>query len=322
VSDAGFDGPDGAGLDARHDTRDAEDGHDAAEAAADVAAEAAETGPTLGGIGDSCTNNAACQPGLSCASVTDLPGLTFSVTSVCSKPCCADTDCGASSVCYPTTGGNLCVSARAAETCSPDCGTPCCGDSDCSSTSKTYCALGTTSAGTEVPSCQPFEPLSDCGASEKSTCKGTSGATCTTDEDCEHGVCSPGHEGSSCPDGYLYGGCQCTGPVVCCSSADCTTHSDTCQWVEDFNASGSPVVERLCQAPSGTTQTGASCTSSASCAGGMCAGFSGQTGLVCTTPCCDDSDCTSAGTGWTCRVFNASLGVGIVPILVCQPPSG
>lgn len=276
-----------------------------------------DTAPPGGAIGASCTDNGSCAAGLGCVPAVDLPGLTFTVTSVCSKPCCADTDCGGSNVCYPTAGGNFCVTERAAEACGGSCGTPCCHDSDCGSGGKVFCAAGSTFAGTGVPSCQTFSGDTAC---TMGPCKGVAGDACDVDTDCEHGVCaSSGGYGGTC-GGYL-GGCTCLGPVTCCSDSDCTQHATTCEWLEATDATGSPVVLRGCQAPGGSTPTGGTCTADSSCSGGVCGQFVGQSTQQCTQPCCQDTDCTGAGSGWVCRPLNVKLTLGSVPLLVCQPPS-
>jgi hypothetical protein len=317
IVDAGHDArkhPDAHVVDTGHDVKKPVDvRHDTAPPA-DVAS---DTGPGGGAIGASCTDNGSCATGLGCTPTVDLPGLTFTVTSVCSRPCCADDDCGQSNVCYPTAGGNFCITARAAEACGTSCGTSCCHDSDCGSTGKVFCAAGSTFAGTGVPSCQTFTGDTACTLGP---CKGTAGDECGVDTDCEHGVCqSSASYGGSC--GGYGAGCTCLGPVTCCSNSDCTEHGTTCEWLEATDATNNPVVLRGCQAPGGTTATGGTCTTDDACSGGVCGQFVGQKTMQCTQPCCEDADCESAGSGWVCRPLNVKLTLGSVPLLVCQPPS-
>ncbi len=322
VVDAGHDstvGVDVRVVDTGHDVKKPVDVRHDVTPRHDVAQ---DTAPPGGPIGASCTDNGSCASGLACIPVVDLPGLSITVTSVCSKPCCMDTDCGESNVCYPTAGGNFCITAKAGEACGSSCGTSCCADSDCGSGAKTFCAAGSTSAGTGVPSCQTFKPGTDCGLS---SCKGTLGATCGTNADCEHGVCQSSGSGQgsgACSYGsYGYGSCACLGPVTCCRDADCTDHTTTCEWLEAYDGTGSPIVLRGCQAPIGSTTTGGSCTSDSACTGGVCGQFVGQSTQQCTQPCCQDADCSSAKSGWVCRPLNVKLTLGSVPLLVCQPPS-
>ena len=314
--DAGHD----AGMDA-HVVVVIDSGHDAGhEAAPEDTGHDVST--SLGAIGESCTDNAQCVSGLTCVPASDLNGITLMVTSVCSKPCCTDADCGGTGFgCYPTTGGNLCVTSRALETCSNGaCGTACCSDTDCASSGTSeFCSIGTTSAGPS-PSCQAFGGDTQCDGFPD--CSGVSGDPCASDSDCESGVCQSSGAGDDCSNNF---DCVCVDPVTCCNNDECKSMGNgaTCQWLETSDATDSTVVFRGCQAPMGNTRTTQACTSSTDCEGSVCEQFPGEPGKLCSAPCCQDSDCTgsAASAQWVCRPFVQSLGVGNLAILICQPPA-
>ncbi len=302
VVDAGFDAPIDTGVDVGVDA-----GHDAAEAATEAAT-------TTGAIGDPCTTSSQCTAGLSCIPSSDLAGLTLTSTSVCSKTCCTAADCGGPAfTCYPTTGGNLCVTTRVTASCGTACGTPCCSDANCTA-AKHFCALGPTPNGSFVPSCQPF--VSDTQCFGTPGCSGVNNDPCNTDSDCKNGLCTSLGTGDC-----TFGGCSCLAPVTCCNNAACVgTGGGTCQWLQASDATNQTVVFRSCQLPTGAKSTGQACAASTDCSGGICGQYPGQSQKLCSQPCCQDADCAGAAAGWQCRPFALPLSVGTVSLVVCQPP--
>jgi hypothetical protein len=260
-------------------------------------------------LGDVCTSSGpACATGLFCLDAADLGGLSFpSGTSICSAACCADADCDGGS-CYPTPGGNFCLSASLAMTkCGTSgCGAVCCTSSRACSGGKT-CGLeeGKGGAGATGPVCA-------------SPGSGTSGDTCEQDSDCANGVCV------AAAGGGCAGDCVCADAVSCCGPADCTG-GKTCNWLEAMDPTGATLMFRGCQAPGGNLKANEPCTTTTGandCEGSICASFGGS-GDVCSQPCCTDADCqSSAGiSSWLCRPYTLPLAGGSVELLVCQPPS-
>jgi hypothetical protein len=245
----------------------------------------------MGELGDTCTGDTACSSGL-CATQTDLPMLPGNA---CSKTCCADTDCGGGFTCYPTLGGNLCVSTTLAG-CrgATPCPTPCCGTMGCGGSDS--CSFVD---GGGAPSCNAY-------GGDDSLCSSNNGAGgdgCDVDSDCQSGLCLQTGEGV-CDD-------TCTGP--CCQDSDCSSDgSQTCQWVEITDQEDTPIgFVRTCAQPSGSKKTGSECSSDMQCTGNVSAVG------VCTGPCCTDTDCTPLGDKWKCLPYNTTLA-GTIPLLVCQ----
>jgi hypothetical protein len=263
-----------------------------------------DTTAPLGALGAPCDitkNN--CANGF-CIDTQDLAGLGLS-GDVCSSTCCADGDCEGG-VCYPTTGGNFCVTQQAARNCPATlCGSACCSDKQC--TGGKFCAIGPGS----VPSCQALDENADGGCGDFG-CTGEAGTECFQSNDCENGVCIPIMQGGSCDDIY---GCVCFPQTGCCQPSDCQSgkdHRASCQWLETATQ-----VFRGCQDSPGDGGLGAACTSNATCQSGTCGSFPG--GDVCTQPCCQTSDCQVAG--WVCAPQAVMLmTAGSTPLLVCQPP--
>jgi len=307
-----------AGHDAGHDAGPLDAGHDAADAT--LADGAGDTGAALGGLGAECAATSNCATGLFCLPSNELTNLGVASNSVCSRPCCKDSDCGASNVCYPTTGGNFCVTASAASHCTGgSCGTACCADADCAGGGS--CALGTTYAGSSVPSCQKQSSSSLCG--QDSQCTGGDGADCFADSDCTNGACSSGNTAGQTCDSFT-SSCQCVAQTGCCSASACTGSGggkQACGWYTTYDATGSQLVFRACNGTTaGAKANGETCTPSDTCAGGVCANFTKLSEQLCTSPCCQDADCASVGPEWVCRPYPVTIGLGSLPLLVCEPP--
>jgi hypothetical protein len=277
--------------------------------------------PMTGALGDTCQPSMSnCASGF-CIDTMDLPGLSFGAGYVCSATCCADSDCGSGGVCYPTVGGNYCITATVAARCGSSCGTACCSDSTC--TGGTYCAPGSASAaqGSSVPECRAPDAGAEC--LEDPDCTGGSSDPdndCYADTDCNEGVCFDPLTGDYC-DPASEDACECYPASPCCSPSDCTEHDESCQWqattTRTFRACG----EKQGDTPSNESCSGNTLEGNAECVGGICAPVSaGQN--VCTQPCCQDSDCTAVDPTWVCRPVSLTiLGNGSQDLLVCQPPS-
>ncbi len=303
VIDGGRDA--GGGMDARVTPVDA--GHDTGVVPpVDAPVEAPAT---PGQIGDVCgTAGAACASGLSCLDTSNLTGLGAGAGTICSEPCCTSADCGGDNVCYPTTGGNLCISAALATKCTGGasaCGATCCTSSDCTSGAMDYCAIGESAGGSFTPSCTTFGGDTSC---DFGPCQGVSGDPCAMDSDCESGVCS-------CTD---FDNCACAEALDCCGPSDCASAGGTCGWLEATDANNATLVFRGCTTAGGQTASGMACHSYTECQGTICESFTGGGDKLCSQPCCQDSDC-SAVTGWVCLPYSVPLTAGSVALLVCQP---
>jgi hypothetical protein len=300
VADAGHDATFDAGHDAGHDAGfDARPDAPAVEASKDTGAEAA---PASGALGKPCGSNLTCASGL-CATQADLTGLNVA-SGICSKPCCADSDCAADGFhCFATAGGNLCVPNAIADCENTSCATACCGSSGCGDGSS--CAFpdeGDGGVGT-VASCQPFGgDNSFCGTD------GSGGDGCDDNADCQSGLCV-GTGGQGVCDQTA-----CTTP--CCNDAVCQQQDPaaTCQWLDLTTSTGNlAAFVHVCNGSNASTASGDSCSTDADCKGNVCAN------KVCTGPCCTDDDCSGLNNGpWACLPYDHPLTVGTIPILVCQ----
>jgi MYXO-CTERM domain-containing protein len=281
----------------------------------------------IGYCGTSCSSNADCQSGDTCATVTGVGGQCIHLVS--GNPSCAgasgcrsDADCGAGMRCNTTSGA-----CEAGSTTGAGLGAPCSAATDCASS---VCLGGACSQ-----TCDWLNPSSCpsgfyCNGQATGTCTGTGlcqpgtaggaaiGSACASNTDCTslfcaEGVCSspciPGGT-TSCPTGYACqvgtsagcGSCQLAGQIgdACMMNEDCasrlcvnTACSATC---DPASGGGCPTgfncVDRgmgvgACVAMAGGL--GAACHSATDCLSGQCAVESG--GSYCTRACDAVSPC-------------------------------
>jgi hypothetical protein len=250
-----------------------------------------------------CTRNGDCASNM----CEDSSVLTSAVTGkICTKPCCASSECGADNVCFAAgTGGNYCVPkgvvnrnvalgdslggaacADASSCRSGLCGTngkcldACCTDTSC--TNGTQCAYN-TETGHNVLQCATVSPgtrLQD--------------ATCTSNGECHGNFCYN--------DPVLGGTCE----VPCCNSSVCGA-GDACFDVQVTAPDWVPLCVSGQQL--GSAKLGETCTVKTDCITGHCLGGK------CTDVCCSDADC-AAVQGWICQPLLAESGI----FLRCGPP--
>jgi hypothetical protein len=268
-------------------------------------------------VGCPCTRNGDCDSDI-CADSTILTSVETG--RVCTKPCCASSDCASGFVCFAAgTGGNYCVAASLIgrttlggvpgggacandETCrSGKCGQggkcldACCKDANCPGG---QCAQDTQQTGHDVLQCTG-------NAGTK-----TNGQTCSSASSCDGAVC----EYENATDFNM----SCMAP--CCASSPCGS-GYACFDLNINGPSGTDWIP-VCSQPQGNDTDGqplaigpgamgATCALNRDCRSVHC--LAGK----CTDVCCTDADCTAIA-GWVCQPRPTGGTNGV--FLRCGPP--
>ncbi|MBX3207989.1 MAG: hypothetical protein KF764_23280 [Labilithrix sp.] len=269
-------------------------------------------------IGGDCVVDGDCAAGLLCGTSTILTTQIVPANSkpICTKPCCASTDCPSGFVCHAAaTGGNYCVSAARADRTLPPSGGKAVGQT-CASPSE--CRYGLCTGRCQNDGSKFCDKAEDCGGGEcmnrrcsDSCCEAsqcTSGSTCRVMTVATHIVwaCGTANAGgkeldASCVqnsecrnDNCVFGtfpAKRCTPP--CCSSSDCTALGFTNN-VCAYGSNGNDRIKWCFEPNSAGAAIGATCSSDTDCLSRYCDSELRK----CLNVCCTDSDCANDE---TCR---------------------
>jgi hypothetical protein len=228
--------------------------------------------PETGMCMSTCTTT-NCPPPGQCDKASQTCIDTTAPKSIEGGPCAADADCQASLYCASSVTLGDARAAFGTNICSK----PCCTSDDCAAGD--VCFLSGT-AGNKI--CVPAVK----GLSRAAPGTGLPGSTCGTGADCRSGLCNASSrcEDTCCNDN------QCTGGTICKFSLG-AGHGG-------FN----------CELPTGTGETGATCSSDAACRSNICVQFNRFYGR-CAPPCCSSTACGSVNApGPTPTVCVTQLG--------------
>lgn len=261
--------------------------------------------------GSSCSTDSDCESGI-CVEGAAF-GLTSSVAKICSRACCADSDCGDNNICLVRGNGTrLCVppglvgreGARQETACTDDmeCSSGACDPDPVSGANlcRRLCTNDFDCVGSPHGSACMFQPSLAFFAPVGFACgPPIEGATAQTGEFCipNNNRCASG----LCIPSLIY--------VSACNEScrtDCTGERTTCAYesIANFFPGETPRMP-LCVLTEGTNALGQSCQESAECAEGRC--IEG----LCRNACCNDTDCGEL----RCRPMMTPDGYG----MYCAP---
>lgn len=260
-----------------------------------------------GALGRACASDADCAGEGFCY---DPAAAGASGTKLCTRGCCASSDCDPTGdfVCWTDPRGlDVCRDAMDVGRVVPGKGAPlarcsgpsecrsgrceagacidtCCSDTNCTA-SKGVCAFG-NDGGTTTWTCAPEAPM-----------KLAAFQPCKLDGDCETGLCTS-----------IAGTLRCS--VPCCSSKDClfsdgmTSAPLACREVKRADGwaracSGEPVT--------GTKVVGDACLHNDDCRSALCMADAQGQNLACSDLCCTDDSCGDPAR-FACRPVSAVLG--------------
>lgn len=251
-------------------------------------------------VGGPCTDGGDCQPLLNGqAACTPGQASACGPSATCPNGACQGLLCYQATCEYPQPNGSQCVAASecAAGLClngtcgpQPD-GEPCTLNTDCA---KGWCNTGT---------CQAL--LLD-------------GVACSADYTCASNLCFNGHcqsfvaTGGMCTSGLECTSSFCTGGICTCLSPGTETSTPT-----SACCSGTGTEYTDCNDPDGacSSETGASCTTSAQCCHGVLGCYAGTCFLNCTDSNGDDICCGTPTGNYNC---NPSDGVACTVTAQCD----
>ncbi len=265
------------------------------------------TSNIVGAIGSACVGDRQCPVGAFCGSSAYLGPIT--ATNVCTKTCCASSDCPTDFVCYaPGTAGRYCVSKASLQIAAVG-SLP----AGASTNDPTQCRSGQIEAGRCIDVCCTSANCTNGTACHETTLRGKSALACIPGNTTGSGKCCGGSICGGSPSACGEGVCEridnfadlCMAP--CCGSAGCPGRST---FYGDFvcraygTNNGVFTSCAVSGVSRGSAQSGTDCNTDGDCASLYCdVPTSTHTHKYCTDYCCTDADC---GNGTRCRPVSES----------------